>query len=1161
MGKVNALTHLFNAGEVSRAALNRVDKEIIRLHAERQENIVPYSIGKATMRPGFQFLDESLDNNRPRLLPFVKGIDDTALIEMTNGAMRVRVDDEVITRAAVDATITNGDFDSATGWTTTATTGASATIAGGTLTLEASARGSEATCSQEVETGSPGEVHALRIEVTRGPVTFRCGASSGSDEYIAETALGTGTHSLAFQHTGITSIDDNTVLLMHFDGSDVQTSAVDSSDFGHSCVFSGNAQLDTGQSKFGGASLQLDGSSGYVTLDGGSDFAFGEIDFTIDFWVRIDSSPGSHVMLESYPTGVSSGAYYAIFIDTSNRIRYTGNGINLASSAVSAAQWYHVAAVRNSGTTTLYLNGVAQGSDSDGNDYLSSANRPLIGSSGTSPGSNILDGWIDELRISKGIARWTSNFSPPSAAYSLDSNPDGSSFFVRFSSKLEREIVVDSIQVESEGAMEIAAPWGTDDLRLIRHAQEGDIIFLANGNWQQRTIERRAQDSWSLVKYDPEDGPFTVSRTAAVRLSTSDTHGNVTLDSDAAFFRADHVGALMRLNHDRTERNWDLAGDETYTDPFRVRGIGSENNWTYAITGTWSGTIVEQRSYDGEDTGFKSTTTTHTINASGTATTGDEYDNQIFWMRYGFKDSDHTSGLANIAVGYSGSGGFGIARVTEFVSDTQVEAEILSDFRSEYATDSWLEGDWSDRRGWPEAVGFFDGRLWWGRRGKFWGSESDDYYAFNLETEGDAGSIQRSIATSGHANEIHWILGLQRLIFGTNGAPISARSSSFDEPLTPTNITRKPTSTDGAAQLSPVAIGSRGIFVSSDLERLHEIAYSVDAQDYVTTDLTRINEDFADSENPDLFADAFVELAYQNSPVPYLWALKDDGVAAMLLFNPSEEARAGFKIATGRMGGLDDNRPCDRIVSVAILPQSGEDLVYIAVERTIDDGAGGTERNYYIEKAALHRETITRVYNSSTKTITVKNGLKMADSFITATGLGGIGQVFTGLDHLEGREVILIGETDDGGYGPTGTTYTVADGQIATEEGVTGTVCIGLPYEGYYKSAKLAFAGQAGSALLQKKRVEHIGLALLDTHPEAILIGQSFDESEMDALPGMGSDGLARGAITVFERTQEEEPFPFNGHWDTDARVHLKIRPGYSATLSAMLIGVETKEK
>lgn len=1163
MGKVNALTHTFNAGLISRAALNRVDKETIRLYAERQENLFPYSIGRAIMRPGTQYLDTAAGNMRPRLIPFVKGIDDVALIEMTAGSMRVFIEDEPVTRGAVTATIVSGDFSSATGWTTTATTGATSAISGGVLSLAASARGSKASATQEVAINEVGEEHAVRIAVTRGPVQFRIGSTAGGDEYIAETTLDTGSHSLAFTPTGGTVIDEYTVLLLHFDGVDGSTTITDSSLSPHA-VTNSAIEIDTAQSKLGGASGVFDGVSDYLTLDGSSDFAFGSGDFTIESFIRIatiDSNDFGYIY-DSRPGGGSDDDYPALVITTSGVLRfYRGDVAVISGPTLSVNIWYHIAVTRESGFSRLFVDGVLVGSASDATVYRNGAARPVIGGRGAFPEDDEFIGWMDELRVSKGIARWTSNFTPPTQAYSTSSTD---TFHIQFSTQLERTIVVDSIEVEAAGEMSLSAPWNEEDLREIRFDQSNDVIFLAQGNWQPRKIERRGDGSWSLTSYETEDGPFTLGRTANVKLRVAATHGNTTLTSDAAFFKTDHVGALIRLDHERMDASWVLAGEEAHTDAFRVRGVGTEAHWSFAITGTWVGTITTQRSFDGSDSGFADTGVTNTVNASGASNPGDEFDNQIYYIRYIFKTDEYTSGSASIALVYPAYSAGGVCRVTGYTSATSVSIEILNDINDVDYTADWREGDWSDRRGWPEAVGFFDGRLWWARNDKFWGSETDNFYAFNLETEGDSGSIQRTISAGGFTNQTQWIMGLQRLILGTNAAPMSVRSSSFDEPLTPTNITLKAAGTAGAARISPVTVGSRGVFVGADGGALFELAFSVDAQDYVATELTRLNEDLADSVNPELFEDKFVELAHQSSPEPYIWALRDDGAIACVLFNPGEEARGVFLTRTGAYQPLDEARPHDRVVSAAVLPRSVEDDVYLGVERVISDGAGGTSRSYYIEKMARHKDTITRSYDASIGGVATKNGLYLADSYITATGNGGIGQVFDGLDHLEGRQVIIIGQQVDGGYGPTGTFYTVDGGAITALEAVTGTVCIGLPYEGFYKSAKLAFAGQAGTALLQKKAITQLGLALLDTHPDALLVGASFDEDEMDELPRIGSDdadGVPVDITANFQRAQEEEPFPFPGEWDTDSRVHIKVRPGYSACLSAMLVGVETHER
>ena len=155
----------------------------------------------------------------------------------------------------------------------------------------------------------------------------------------------------------------------------------------------------------------FNGSSQYLYLGGQSNFAFGTGDFTVEFWVN-ENSLNTPIIYDSRPSSVD-GAYPTIYINASGNIAYyTNSAVVITSATVMVPYtWYHVALVRSGTTTTLYLNGVSQGTYNDTTNYLNSTlSRPTIGCGYT--GVNVLDGYLSNLRVVKGTAVYTSNFTP-----------------------------------------------------------------------------------------------------------------------------------------------------------------------------------------------------------------------------------------------------------------------------------------------------------------------------------------------------------------------------------------------------------------------------------------------------------------------------------------------------------------------------------------------------------------------------------------------------------------------------------------------------------------------------------------------------------------------------------------------------------------------------
>lgn len=622
-------------------------------------------------------------------------------------------------------------------------------------------------------------------------------------------------------------------------------------------------------------------------------------------------------------------------------------------------------------------------------------------------------------------------------------------FYVRFSSTHKRAIRIDTCDIFT-GELGITTAWDDDDLQSMRWDQSADVVYVACRTVAQYKIERRSTRSWSVVSYLPEEGPFRVQNTTAITITPSSISGNVTLTASSAAFKSTNVGSLYKIPSVGQTVAASITAQNTFSDPIRVTGTGTTRAFTVVRSGTWTATVTLQRSL--VEPGDWTDVTTYTTNA--TVSFNDGLDNQIAYYRIGVKTGDFTSGQADLSL-ISASGSItGIVRITDFSSATSVSAEVLTDLGGTSAVLDWSEGEWSDRRGHPSSCALHEGRLWWAGKGKIWGSESDAYEGFDPETEGDSAPISRSIG-SGPVDNINFLLPLQRLILGTDGAEMPARSTSFDEPLTASNFNLKSPSTQGSANVPALKIDDRGLFVQKGGTKLFQLSYGDTggggslSMDYVSADLCEIV--------PEIGQPGISRLAVQRQPDTRVHCVLEDGRVAMLVSQPAEEVKCWLRVETDGM-----------VEDAFTLPGDIEDEVYYLVRRRI---GGSTVR--YLEKWALESECRGGTMN------------KLADSFIvynsTATG------TLTGLNHLEGESVVVWG---DGIYHGE---YIVASNQITLADSATvREAIVGKDYEAPYLSSKLAYAALQGTALTKRKRVDHLGLILADTHASGLRYGSSL---------------------------------------------------------------------
>lgn len=916
MPREQSATLAFNRGVLSALGLARVDLTRYRMAAAIMVNWMARVLGSMMLRPGKAFLGTTAGNAQAKTLPFVFAATDTARIEITQNNLQVWVNDALVSRVAVTAAVTNGNFvGSLAGWTNSSESGASVTwVANGKASFVGTGN-NNGILDQQVTVNQVGTRHALRIIITRGPITFRCGTALGDDTYINETTLNTGTHSLAFTPTG------------------------------------------------------------------GS------------FWIRFESS---------------------------------------------------------------------------------SVNQSILA----------------------------------------------------------------TCNIEAAGVMSLPAPWQTADQPNLRWAQSADVVYVGCNGYPQMQIERRATDSWSIVTYQSNTGPFRSINITNVTLTASAILGDITLTANKPLFKPGHVGALFRLLSVGQLVTAALAASDTYTNPILVTGVGAQRNFTVNVSGTYVGTLTIQYSVGTPGTWIN---TNNTYSTPQTGTIIDGLDNQTIYYRIGFTPGSYTSGsaVASLAIGTGQI--TGIVRVTGFTSNLLVNAAVLEPLGGTAATTNWYEGAWSTYRGYPATVQLWGGRLWW-FGSSIYGSVSDDYTNFDDTTLGDSAPIIGQL-DSGPVENIYWAIGLQQLVLGTATGETSCRSDYLGEAVTPTNFNVLTGSTEGSANVIGLQVDTAGIFVQITTQRVFSLDLDVYTYSYKSTELSLLV--------PDYNSAGIAQIAIQNKPDRRLHCRRNDGTVGIMVYDPAENVNCWLEVATGNGGVVED---------ISILPGAGipEDQVYYTVRRVVN---GQTVR--YHEKWALEREC---------------TGLPVSKCMDSHAVFGPAAPTTTLTDiapHLVGQTVCVWGwntvnpYVDGNGNQPgldLGTYVVDNTGSISglARNGVAFPVTnavVGLGYTAQWQSMKQAFAAALGTPLNQLKRIDKVGLVLQNTHAQGIQVGPDFahlDDIPQSDLPYLSS---ADGSLTDTNAILNEFDWPmtaFNDVWSTDSRVCLQAKSPRPASCLAFTTGMTT---
>jgi len=247
---------------------------------------------------------------------------------------------------------------------------------------------------------------------TSGTITFKA-----SDGVNIATALSTFTLTFKIVYTNYT------VLLAKASGNSGTNAGIsDSSTSSQTVTVTGSPSLTSfSPYRHGGYSYYFDGSGDYIITGSDTTLAFGTSDFTVEAWIYITSLSAISTVMTSRAISSSSYLYWSLLIQTNGNLsfqtRNSGGTQYIAQfdAGITTNTWYHVAAVRESGVLTCYVNGIAGSTTSDDSSLNMTESYVSVGGFIYPGYTYIMNGYISDARVIKGTALYTADFTPPTS--------------------------------------------------------------------------------------------------------------------------------------------------------------------------------------------------------------------------------------------------------------------------------------------------------------------------------------------------------------------------------------------------------------------------------------------------------------------------------------------------------------------------------------------------------------------------------------------------------------------------------------------------------------------------------------------------------------------------------------------------------------------------
>jgi hypothetical protein len=518
------------------------------------------------------------------------------------------------------------------------------------------------------------------------------------------------------------------------------------------------------------------------------------------------------------------------------------------------------------------------------------------------------------------------------------------------------------------------------------------------------------------------------------------------LVASSSIFTSDHIGAYFAIRYVGQSKTFEWItpnrGANVYSPIFTALG-----DWTITldISSMNEADMYLEKSMDDGATWYKAKKWPATDATTDILLSGSEDKSRLFRF---YREDDPTGGdIVTCTADITGTEQYAYFKITSVVDGQNAIVTLTSDFnRPNVEFKTWAEGAWSDLRGWPSTVSFYQNRLVFGNNGSepfsYWVSVTDDYENMEISLPQVTDDAITDRLPGRMVNAIKYFVPLSDLIAFTGDSEWSIGPGN-DGILAYNSRKNKQQTYWGCADVRPVIMGNTVIFAERGGAKVRSIGYSYEVDGYTGNDLSVMAKHLFDGYT-------ITDWAYQQTPNSILWVVRSDGMLLSFTFHKEHEVWAWARHVT--QGEFE---------SVSTIPGTTNDEVYFIVKRTIN---GATKR--FVERLAQ------RDVSSKSNFFGVDCGLTYSG---TATS------TITGLTHLNGMTVTVLAD---------GSLYTkvVANGSITLNAAST-KVHVGLGFNWQLDTLRTDINNSAD----KKELIEGATICVKDSYGGKIGVNQFVD--------------------------------------------------------------------